>query len=161
LFNVLVSASTGGVLFVYVLALGYAERTAVAGALLFGLGTIVWPYSKTFFQEPLTLLLLVTAALLLERWRSAHYRSVKLFFWALVCVVGAILSKGAAFIALPGLILIALPAFSLHLDRQQLIRRVLWVVGAAVILLIALVALSEPLGISGRVGQFFQAFTRP
>src|SRR5690606_1075831 len=37
----------------------------------------------------------------------------------------------------------------------------LWVVGAAVILLIALVALSEPLGISGRVGQFFQAFTRP
>ncbi len=161
LFNVFVTALIGGVMFLYVLALGYDERTAVVGALLFGLTTIVWPYSKTFFQEPLTLLLILLAALLVERWRVSRYRSVPLLIAAIVCVIGAILSKGAATIALPGLLLIALPAFSVRLNRPQLLRRALLIVGVAVGLIVLLALLSEPLGISGRVGQFFEAFTRP
>ena len=62
LLNPLVTAATGTILFLLVRRLGYAARTAVLTALVFGLGTIAWPYAKYFFSEPLTGLCLMAAA---------------------------------------------------------------------------------------------------
>ena len=71
LFNPLVTALTAGLLFLFVLDLGYGDRTALIAALLFGLTTVVWPYTKTFFREPLTMLILFAAAFFANRWRLA------------------------------------------------------------------------------------------
>lgn len=110
LLNVLVSAAAAVTLFFYALTLGYGDKTAVLGALLFGLATIVWPYSKTFFREPLSLWMILLAAWLLERWRQTNYRSILLFAACLLALVGAFLSKEAVILAAPTLALIAAPA---------------------------------------------------
>jgi hypothetical protein len=76
LFNVIVTAVTGVLIFLYVRRLGYSPRTSVIGSLVFGLGTMAWPYAKYFFSEPLSALSLVAAAHFLlhlapaERMRS-------------------------------------------------------------------------------------------
>ena len=62
LLNVVVTALTGTLVFVYVGRLGYSSATACASALVFGLGTIAWPYAKYFFSEPLTGISLLAAA---------------------------------------------------------------------------------------------------
>ncbi|MEO8612583.1 MAG: hypothetical protein ABI690_32100 [Chloroflexota bacterium] len=110
LFNVLICALAGGVFFLYALALGYSETTAVIGSLLLGFCTIIWPYSKTFFREPLALLLILLAALFIERWRSSGYRSIILFVAAGLALVGAWLSKEAVIFAIPALAILAAPA---------------------------------------------------
>jgi len=62
LFNVIVTAVTGVLVFLYVRRLGYSPRTALISGLLFGLGTMAWPYAKYFFSEPLSGLSLVACA---------------------------------------------------------------------------------------------------
>jgi hypothetical protein len=62
LLNVVVTALTGTLVFIYVRRLGYSSATACAGSLVFGLGTIAWPYAKYFFSEPLTGICLLAAA---------------------------------------------------------------------------------------------------
>jgi hypothetical protein len=110
LLNVLVAAAAGCVVFLYALALGHAERTAVLGAVGFGLGTIVWPYSKTFFREPLALLLILLTAFFAERWRQSGYRAWKLLLGAGIAAAGAFLTKEAIIFAAPALVLLVLPA---------------------------------------------------
>jgi hypothetical protein len=109
LFNVIVSALACGVLFLYALALDYNERTAVLAALLLAFGTIVWPYSKSFFREPLTLLMILLAAFFAERWRASHYRSLPLMLVLILALVGMLLAKATAALAFPALLIIALP----------------------------------------------------
>lgn len=61
--NALVSALTAAVLLLAALRLGAPRPGAVVLALAYGLGTMAWPYSGSFFSEPLTALLLVTGVL--------------------------------------------------------------------------------------------------
>lgn len=56
-FNPLITAAVAALLLVAVLRLGFGRRVAIGTALLYGLGTMAWPHSKTFFAEPLTALL--------------------------------------------------------------------------------------------------------
>lgn len=65
LLNPLLTALTGTLVFLYVRRLGYGRSTAVVTALVFGLGTMAWPYTKYFFSEPLSGLCLLGAAYLL------------------------------------------------------------------------------------------------
>ncbi len=108
LLNMLISAVAVGVLFVYALELGYGERTAVFGAVLFGGATILWPYSKSLFRDPILLLMILLTALFLERWRAGEYRSFLLLAMAVVAFVVAVYTKEAAAFALPTLLVIAL-----------------------------------------------------
>ena len=66
LLNVLVCAAVGGVFFLLARLLGYTERVAIGATLILGLGTMLWPYSKVFFREPLAMLLLLGATLCLQ-----------------------------------------------------------------------------------------------
>ncbi len=109
LLNVLVSAAAGCVVFLYGLALGHAERTAVLGAVGFGVGTVIWPYTKTFFREPLALLLILLTAFFIERWRQSGYRAWKLLLGAGIAAAGAFLTKEAIVFAAPALLLLLLP----------------------------------------------------
>lgn len=138
LLSPLVTALTGALLFYTALDLGYRERTAVVATLLFGLTTIVWPYTKTYFREPLTMLNLFAAAFLLNRWRTAFRAGVR-HHWAylgagvLVTLV-ALLSKEAALIALPVLLLIAYPGGVIDGRRsRQIVQIAAWLVVVAAI----------------------------
>ncbi len=128
LFNILVCSVAGGVFYLYALVLGYGELTAVLGALLLGLCTIIWPYSKTFFREPLALLMILLAALFIECWRLRGYRSWVLLFAALLSLAGGYFSKEAVVFAVPALLVIAAPEFRV----SSWVRRVFVVGGAAI-----------------------------
>ncbi len=119
LFNIIVAALAGGTVFLYALALGYNERTAVLSALVFGLGTIIWPYSKTFFREPLALLLLLVTALLAEHWRARRYRSFWLPVGIAFALLGAVSTKKTAVFALPALLVVMLPQIALLREHRR------------------------------------------
>ncbi len=65
--NAFVTAVTGALLFSVATALGYRRRAAAATALLYGLGTMAWVYSKHDFAEPLAALCLLGAVHFLVR----------------------------------------------------------------------------------------------
>lgn len=153
LFNVLVSAAAGCALYVYARVLGYSDRAGVLAAFMLAAGTIVWPYSKTFFQEPLALLLILLAALMLEKWRSQHYRGIHWLILAMLIFGAALFSKAAAALALPGLVIIAAPRLTL---RRLAIMLVIMAALGGVILL-----MSEPLGIAGRISRTIQILRSP
>jgi hypothetical protein len=138
LLNVVVCALAGCVLFLYALALGYQERTAALAALAFGVGTAIFPYSKTFFREPLALLLLLTCGLLVERLRGGGYRSLLLMLGVAVAVGALLLTKASALLALPALLVLALP----DLRNTRLRRALITLVLVAVLVVVLFVVLS-------------------
>jgi len=111
--NIFVTALTAVVIYYYGLALHYRDRTAIVVALLYGLATMAWVYSKMFFREPLFGLLVFTSAYGLEQWRSHLERRNRFHLgWMLLAdlaLVGALLTKEAILIVVPTLILVALP----------------------------------------------------
>jgi len=135
LLNVLVCASIGVALFWYALTLGYSERVGVAVALALGLATALWPYSRSYFREPLLALCLLLAALALERLRAARYRSVWLVASAAVALLAALLTKASAVLAFPALLLIALPA-PRKLNVRTLVLAALTVLGVGLAFLL-------------------------
>jgi hypothetical protein len=71
-FNPLITAGTAALLYLAAVFLGYGRRAAVGVALIYGLATLAWPYSKTFFSEPLTSLLLFASFTLLLYLYEKH-----------------------------------------------------------------------------------------
>lgn len=61
LLNPFVAALTCAILYRLVLRSGYAPSTALLVTFLYGLGTMIWPYAKTFLSEPLSGLCLLGA----------------------------------------------------------------------------------------------------
>ena len=51
--NPFVTGATGGLIALAALRLGYSRRSAIIVALIYGLATLAWPHSKSFFAEPL------------------------------------------------------------------------------------------------------------
>ncbi|MCX7015575.1 MAG: hypothetical protein NTW86_23985, partial [Candidatus Sumerlaeota bacterium] len=60
-FSVIVSAAVGVAFFHCTLRLGYSPRVAYCAAALLGLGSMLLPYTRLFFTEPLTVLLALLA----------------------------------------------------------------------------------------------------
>lgn len=102
LFNLLVTALTGALLYAYGAQLGYAPRVAAFTALIFGLATIALPYAQMYFREPLLALCGLAAAYLTERWCAAPRRLAWLM-GAFGAVFAAALTKqaGAIFVIAP------------------------------------------------------------
>ncbi len=144
LFNPIITALTAILLFFFALQLGYTERTAIFAALLFGLSTIVWPYAKTFFREPLSMLSLFAAAFFLDRWRRgvAAKRRARWSWLALglLTTLVALFSKEATLLALPVLLVLAVPSFAVLKWRR---RGIIGVgIGLAVIVLLLVLAVT-------------------
>lgn len=139
LFNLFITVLTAIVLFYYALQLGYTDRTAVIGALLLGLTTIVWPYTQTFFREPLAGLMLLGATFSLDKWRrtfvvgeSRHWKWLAIS--TLVSIV-ALLSKEALLIALPALVAFAYPG---HMYFKKHWRTLVTIAAGMVLILVVL-----------------------
>lgn len=109
--NVLVSAAVCVLFFIYARTLDYSDRTALLGALLLGFGTALWPYSRTFLREPLTMFWLLLAAYLLELFRRTPDTLIRLFTLAAAAIVMylAYNTKTESLVILPALVLVALP----------------------------------------------------
>lgn len=153
LFNILVCTLSCLVLFRLALALGYNDRTATAAALGLAFCTAVWPYSKSFFREPLAMLMILTTVWALERSRAYGYRHWGWLLFLLVSGAAMLLTKASAVFILPALLWLALPMFQTGSYRRVLI-------GAGVGLLIVmggfflLNVFGEALGLGERYNPF-------
>jgi len=142
LFNIFVGAAAVCVLYRYAQLLGYHERTALIAAILFAVATLLFPYTRTFFREPLALLLLLSGAFTLEKLRRLDYRAA---IWATVAaaaMIGMILTKASMLLALPAVVLIGLP--TIKLTRRHIVT--LAVISILILLLVLLLSAS---GIAG------------
>lgn len=154
LFNVLITALTAGTLYAYGLALGYRAPVAATVGLVFGLATIVWPYSRTFFREPLFTWLALLSGYFTLRMRQQIIAGARPLWTGLALILaagGALFAKEAALLLLPALVVQALPP---RLHRLSLTRRGVVMVAVAVVVaaLLAVILLNADtlFGISGR-----------
>lgn len=112
-FNIFICTAIAVVIYFYALILGYRPIVGVTAALLLGFGTILWPYSKTFFREPLACLFILLTSLFMERWRTTRYKSVWIMIGSVISLIAAFLSKEAVIFALPALLVIVVPSHNL------------------------------------------------
>lgn len=155
LFNVGVSAVSVGIFFLYALRLGAQTISATTLSVLLTAGTIIWPYSKTFFQEPLTLLLMLSAGFLLESARQSRF-NWRWMLPALVVLALMILARRAAVLALPALVLVTLPAFDNLLSR----RSVRWATWALMLILVGLLYYNTIPQSAQEIGLFYRDVER-
>jgi len=107
--NIGVIAITAVVLFLVTRFLGYSKFTAFCVGILFGLGTIVWPYTKTYFRDPLAMMFLTIAwtfALIIANEQySLKPRYFKILAWVglILGTIAGILTKNTVTIAVPAL----------------------------------------------------------
>ncbi len=135
LFNILVSIGLCLALLGYARTLGYATGAGLAAALALGLLTIIWPYTRTFFREPLAGLMILLTFWAFERWRRAGYRSIFRLLTGLALLIGAFLAKEAVALALPALLILLLPE---RFWQHPRLRR--WIQGATLLLMLAWVS---------------------
>ena len=69
--NAFVTTALVAVFWLTARLLGAGLRAATAAALVLGVATLVWPYARSDFSEPLQTLCLLVAFLLMLRWRGA------------------------------------------------------------------------------------------
>ncbi len=148
LFNILVTALTAGTLYAYGLALGYRAHVAALVALIFGLGTIAWPYSRTFFREPLFTWFGLLSAYLIVRVRqelTAGRRPVLTLTLLALVLAGALLSKEVTLLLLPAFLIEALPTRwrRVPLTRRRVIVLVIGLVVLAILLTIIIFAVDR------------------
>lgn len=111
--NILVTAATAVSLYAGALMLRYSLALAWTLGLIYGVGTLAWPYSRHLFREPLMALFVLwafTFALLIRRSWQEDGRPPGLFVLFLVFSVGgALLAKSASVLMLPSLLLLVAP----------------------------------------------------
>jgi len=140
LFTPILTALTAILLYFFLLQLEYSEKASLVGAIIFGTATIVWPYAKTFFREPLTMLMVLGVAYSFDRWRRLYEaQSSKHWRWlviSMVLLIIALSSKEAVWLLVPTFGLLAYPGFkSVRLNPRQSI-----IVAASFVILVALTA---------------------
>jgi len=107
-FNPLVLSAAAALLYLIFVELGFSRRTGLLGSLVFAFATLAWPYSRTFFREPLTTLAYLLAFYALLRYRPPAARR---WMWPALAGFGlglAIVTKLISVGVIPGLALLAL-----------------------------------------------------
>lgn len=158
LFNPLVTALTAVLLFYFALDVGYGKREALLAGVLFGIGTIAWPYTRTFFREPLAGLSLFASLFFFHKWRKALSVGGRGEHWGWLALgVGAFvvsaLTKEAALIAAPVVVAYAIPTRqALRANRRSLLVLGASVLAAGILLALTIVILQSEafVAIAGR-----------
>ena len=104
LLNPFYVALTAVILVMLCLRRGYDIKLSLISGLLFCFTTLVFPYSKTFFREPLAMLLLILSYYFLECALSSSKPIVKRFFFFVLCLgfyFSAVWTKEYLLIAFP------------------------------------------------------------
>ena len=71
-FGALVMAASASLIYLCLLELGGDRRSSTLGAFVFAFATAAWPYSRSFFREPLTILAYLLAFYGLFRYRECR-----------------------------------------------------------------------------------------
>ncbi len=132
LFNVVVTALTGGLLYLLLCGLDFSPAVGVTTVLLFGLATVAWPYARTFFREPLTGLWLLGATWGMVRWQRS---GKKLFGVLMLLGLGlALLTKITSALAWPAFVLFWVIESGARKDhwRQSVLLGLVVLIGLAV-----------------------------
>lgn len=110
LMNIYATALTGSVVFLLARQHGHSPGVAAGAALVFGLTTIVWPLSKTYFRDPLAMLFVALAAWSFELTYTRRSPSGQMAQWGvtLALLIAGILTKNTAAVAAPALLAAAL-----------------------------------------------------
>jgi len=155
LFNIFVTALIACVLYYFGIQLGYSDNAALIVALVYGLATTAWAYSRLYFREPLFTLIILICVYGLERWRSSFdngkFRFLPLLVAAFMLIV-ALLAKQASLLIVPMLLVVAFPRVRLS-RRSALI--LLGVLAFLLILLIGYFVIGSRLGIAIRFQDRF------
>lgn len=107
----LYTALTAAVIFLLARQLGFGRKTAIVAALLYGLGTMAFPYAQTFFREPLAALLLMLSWLFFELAFDDRKPSRLRWLLALAFVItltAAALTKFFVLVTLPAFLILTL-----------------------------------------------------
>lgn len=115
LFNIFVIATTGGLIMLSGLRWGYRYKTSLILALLVGTGTMLLPYSRYYFREPLLGLFSLLIFIVGIEWRAKPRPwLIVLFglFW-----LAAILSKQVGLALLPLILWFVVPESLLRSPR--------------------------------------------
>ncbi len=129
LINIGITALSGAVLCLLLQTMDLAPAVSAAAGLLFGLATIAWPYTRTFFREPLAALLLLGATCCWVCWKRRPR------WWWLVLALGALiltlLTKVTSALAWPAFTLVFL--FQQGVSFRERAQRLAWLAGAALV----------------------------
>lgn len=159
------TALTGAILVYMVLKAGYPLRTGLIVGVLFCLGTIAWPYSQTFFREPLAMLLLVLswACLTLAMDNEEASKRKKGLAWAGfgIAYLAALLTKVLLITILPAYLVILWRFwFTESSSKRSLIWRTVFISAGIVVLVTAIIWMMNnirPLDINTRLTlNFFE-----
>jgi hypothetical protein len=126
----------------WIVALGFAWRTAVLMGLVWAFGTLAWPYSRTFLSEPLSAATLVGAAWCIAELhrRQRDPASARPWAWAAGAFAGfAVHVHVLNLVALPCLLGYALAPFVR--DRSLVARHRVALAGALALALLGLALL--------------------
>lgn len=121
LFNVIVVAASGCLIYLYALTLGYRSAVGLLAVLAFGIGTAAFPYTKSFFREPLVMLTLLLCGIFIERLRATSYRSPLFLFAVILALLAVLLAKASALLAIPALLVITFPSFRAAFARRTIL----------------------------------------
>jgi hypothetical protein len=129
--NVWVTALTVMAVFGIVVLSGYRSATALIVSFLFGLGTIAWPYARTYFRDPLATLFLTLAwgcvVILNRSWEGESIRLRRIDWLAgaglVVFIIAGILSKNTIALAIPIIFLALIPVFKRYWSSFRLSQR--------------------------------------
>ncbi|MGD8457417.1 MAG: hypothetical protein PVF83_13630 [Anaerolineales bacterium] len=111
LLNIWVTALTAVVLLISVYFLGYSRLTAFLSALLFGIGTIAWPYTQTYYRDVLAMFFITltwACAFFLVSHKGEKDRSKKAivlsWFFLFLSLFAGILTKNTILLVVPVLV---------------------------------------------------------
>lgn len=146
LLNLFVTVATAGLIGWNVLSLGFGRPTAWWSMALFGLATMAFPYSTTFFRDPLAMFF-TAMAFLGWTWMTGE-QPCRFHLGVVTWIVGigaGALSKNTVLVLLPAF---AVSAFILAIMRsregQRVRRQVLWVCAGVLAGAIALALVPKP-----------------
>ena len=159
LFNIIVTLALVAVFFTFCRQLGYEDGASALASILLGASTILLPYSKTFFREPLAAFLLLLVAMAAEsvrKWRS--WRALWWLIGGLIAFGLAIHSKQSSLLALPALICLLAPGWSTRAQFTRVHRFARALLDAAFVVLILLAFISCIADLADSLAKIFGFF---
>ena len=106
-FNLVVTAASVALLYLCFLEFGYRRRVALLGSCVYAFATLAWPYSRTFFREPLTVLAYLLAVYGLLRYRLPQPRRLGWLVLTSTALGLALVTKQISVALIPSLLLLA------------------------------------------------------
>jgi hypothetical protein len=116
LFNIFVTSGTAVALFWGGIVMGYSARVAWIIGLLFGIGTTAFPWSGTFFREPLAgffLLIAFTSAWKISNAWGNDQTPSKASIVLLASIIGLIATKFVLIVVAPALLILFVPSYTI------------------------------------------------